>query len=157
MFKAIAITATLFVSSFAHAIVMPGFHRPLMSAEMKISQAVGIFQDVQTAEVTLARKDSSKIPTAINLVVDGELVVLPVVSVEYDDCGSLVIVASDNMPDNTNTLILQDNRTRLCEDVRSAVWEVRVENVGLGAFVLGQMELLGNPEPVMSIQVEQVF
>jgi hypothetical protein len=103
----------------------------------------------------MTKRDGSVDATGFVLLLDGQPRVFEVVSAEKAGCGSLRYVArlrtaaprifSDEQA--IDQLVVEDHTGRACRDYRPYAWEAKVERDALGS-----LELVGNPEPVYSIQ-----
>ncbi|MEK6705216.1 MAG: hypothetical protein AABZ06_05460 [Bdellovibrionota bacterium] len=155
----------LFVASAsAHAVVQQGWERPILAAEMEVSEATLNFDGVKVVDLTMTRQDGSETPTGfkVGFMNSGSerTVNLIISSIERGSCGSTVYVADlpGREPHQPETfarfhLRLVDHSTRLCDDARPYAWEASVSQ-GWGWCGTGDshMKFAGNPEPVYTIQ-----
>lgn len=164
-FKMLATLALSFsVLSSAQAAIIPGWDRPLQSAEMKVVEAVGTLEGVTEASLTQFRQDPIAAPGAAferqqgfiltltkHVASEGALIsqAYRLVNVKTEtSCGSKIFTAVAPGV----TLKLQDNTTRLCRDLRPGTWEATLEISDMGLETSGKLRLVGNPEVVYTIQ-----
>jgi hypothetical protein len=171
----------LFVTPSAFGIYIQDWERPVLTAEMDVVKARFAFENVNrvwlTATINSSKK--SKLPyTGLQLRFTHEdpsqqgqtreimqVVNLEVNSVETDACGSRTIIANLPKPKQGErhmglqarfSVVLTDHSTRLCEDYRPNLWEASVrQGFGWCGTMDATMSLVGNPEPVYTIQMEK--
>jgi hypothetical protein len=90
---AAAIWAVFGINS-AQAIFNPGWERPILGAELKLTHGMGSLANTQTLELTMTRRDGSLHSTGFEALVDGKLFKLQTTNVSQNTCGSTIYVAS---------------------------------------------------------------
>ena len=158
----------------AGAVVRPGWDRPVLRADMEVTDALYGFSKVSDVSLVMTRRDGQTDVTGLTLRFDTGIERLPqtaegdhrsvkllVQHVSTDGCGSKQYVANllpapgrrpmDAM--HRFTVVLTDHTTRVCEDYRPHLWEASVsEGYGFCGTMDDRMTLVGNPEPVYTIQ-----
>lgn len=154
----VALAAFGFINT-SFAVVIPGWERPTLRAEMKevVKPKPGLtFQYY----LTLNKRDGALHPTSLSFT--SEQVIYCVTTpcprptttqnfrigrIEKDGCGSTVYYASENVNHTEPAYIqLVDHSTRHCEDYKPYRWEMQITGFRF------QKKLVGNPEGVVTIQ-----
>ena len=153
--------STLFLNAInAYAIVMPGYERPILTADMKKQAASGHFESAEHIKLTMTRQDGAEAPTGLTLNIDDRIVHLVIVGRQDAGCGSVSYTAyapeeGDSVAGHYFSLFLTDHTTRTCKDLQPYLWEASIRE-GTGCFgVDGTMDIVGNPQGVYTIQSVQ--
>ena len=161
MKQLIATIAVLFTFQ-AFAISLPGWNRPVESAKMEVQMANGMFAEVQRVEVVLTKLDGQMKPSQIKLNLNGIFKQYQIIEDTLNIEGARVITAVNPahltaegpLPETTYITIV-DYRSHL--EQPELLWEVRVETVTANDAIIGELVLQGSPEPVFTIQIEQIL
>lgn len=150
----VASAAALFaVSSTAHAVLNPGWERPVQQSMMRVSDARDAFANVKEAQLVMTQQDGHRSPTGFLLLIDNQVMDFVVADKQGDDCGSLRYIASPANSDEIGIsrvamkLALTDHTMRICKDYQPDQWQAVLSDVD-GDLVT----LSGQPEAVMTIQ-----
>ena len=140
----------------SYAIFDPSWERPIFESKLQIQKVSADFENVKTAQLTVTKLDGQPNYTGMILQLDRNTEIFKILKQVKDRCGSTVYYAEnvENPAVASNEryhLTLVDHSTRLCDDVRSLTWEVKLEEL-VNSVVQGTMKLAGNPEAVVTIQ-----
>ncbi len=158
---ALSALALVAVSAPAHATFNPGYDRPILSAEVKVTQATGDFRELENVTIVEAHRDGAKNVVTYTFEANGqEPIKFVKISTEDAGCGSIKHTAIDieSLLDNDKrgyTLTLVDHSRRICEDYRPGLWDVTISKMGSMLPIAEEATVLsgyGNPELVFSIQ-----
>ena len=176
MFKKLALTFGVLgvFAADAGAVYRPDWERPILSADMDVVEAIRGFQNARNVRLTMTKRDGQTEVTGLTLSFndgierfpetqnkDLRTVNLMVQHVSTDGCGSKQYVGNLVPTDARGpmhamarfTVVLTDHSTRVCEDYRPHLWEASVsEGFGWCGTMDDRMTLVGNPEPVYTIQ-----
>ncbi|MCC7405569.1 MAG: hypothetical protein IT288_14315 [Bdellovibrionales bacterium] len=153
---------SLVISAQAFAIALPGWNRPVESAQLDVQSAIGQFAAVKRGQAVLTKLDGQTAPSQVKLVLNGIQRRYQIVESTVSEDGIRMITAVDPaqltssspLPEATFVTII-DYRAQI--NVPSEKWEVRVETVTADDVVVGELVLTGKPEPVFTIQIEQTL
>ena len=150
----------------AQASFIPGWERPIFTAKMEVAEVVA-YQNMHNIQLTLTRKDGTHSPSGMILTYSLEdnaqaqnIEKQYVISKKtVDGCGSihytaqLLQDANQENQQERGSIELIDHTQRKCKDYRPFKWDAKVHS---GFGFCGTMDtvtdLIGNPEPVVTIQ-----
>ena len=163
MFKPVIVVILAFLgfSLMFHASVQAAVistDRPVATASMALTTVEGEYAGIESVNLFVAESYRSKVPTSIQIVVDGEVRELPISAIAQDECGSVIIQAIGGHPDHVEFVTLKDNTTQFCIERGNNVddWTAEVELIGFAGTPIGSMTMTGSPQPVFSTAVEQL-
>lgn len=154
-----AMTVFATVATVSAQADMRPWDRPIERAQMKISSAEGTLSKVQYAQITRTNK---RLLVTFN---NDQQLAFDILETADAGCGSKKVSAEGVVPARPGHrpvrffLQLVDHRTRICEDYRPYMWDVRINQIMKSAkfqagVPVGTLILQGTPSPVYSTQVE---
>lgn len=167
----LALIAILSVAN-AHAVVIPGWERPIYEADLvELDEDGNVIEEHLAKQLTMHRRAGSEAATSFALSEEVQVycVVAPCAPIERtavfrvvgsplrDGCGSVHYKAFESSPADLmddraqvnlpRRLTLVDHSTRICKDLRRFRWDVQIDERDGETRHLG-----GNPTAVYTIQ-----
>ena len=121
------------------------------NVDMKLARVEGVYSGISSVQVSINRSGVSRLPTSVQVTIDGEVFVLPITNVDEDDCGSTVISASGPVAHEVQNVVLTDNSTRFCIETLLDLWTADVSYQADNGRAIGEMTLTATPDSVRSL------
>lgn len=153
MNKILTVLSMVFFQTTSFAAIVENWDRPVFtSTEVQEILKTGEFDSVKKVKLMLTRNDST-LEESIELRIDNETIIIPVAELVQVSCESVVKVGLfTNHLDETYHIQIKDHTQRLCDDESANVWEVYIAKTNVADVILGEIELLVDISPVLTIQ-----
>jgi hypothetical protein len=163
----LALAVVFFHALEAHAVLRPGWERPILRADLTEFDDAGHEQTPDLKkELFMNKRDGANNPTSFTFIEEHQVVCVtapcPPVKVKHqfailsqkiDRCGSAWYTTGLASPVSLaapQTLQLVDHRNRSCRDYKKHLWEATITTKSLNRVY--ERQFSGNPEDVYTIQ-----
>lgn len=150
--------------AFVQPFVQQGWDRPIYQADMSVLNQQGKvpakIANAKSVELVMTQQDGTPTVSGFVMLIDGQSDQnYNVKSISHDRCGSTVyqllpVQNSGNLVLNQvfQNVQVTDHSDSVCMEFHKYRWEMKIDDLDLTHQAIGQIQLVGNPESVITPQ-----
>jgi hypothetical protein len=155
-----ALFAQMMIQNVSHAVMMPveGRVRPTAVGEMQVLEAQGTFGHVKSAYLEILKRSQDAQGRSFRMILNDQASdFMPMFATMTSECRPVQALRT-LAPDQNEVVQLNfvNNASGQCLESGKA-WRAELKAINQQGQVVGLLVLEGNPQPIWTIQVEQVL